>query len=38
VLVGDHLPELGANLVATLASLNVHDLSHLGRVKRVNLV
>jgi hypothetical protein len=24
-----HLPELGTNLVATLASLDVHDLTHL---------
>ena len=29
VLVGDDLPELGADLVAALAALNVHDLSHL---------
>ena len=26
-----HLPELGANLVAALASLNVNNLSHLGK-------
>lgn len=28
VLVADNLPELGADLVAALASLNVKDLSH----------
>nr|GMC54175.1 hypothetical protein Iba_chr01dCG13670 [Ipomoea batatas] len=28
VLVADNFPELGANLVAALASLNVQDLSH----------
>ena len=29
VLVADHLPELGADLVAALAALDVEDLSHL---------
>ena len=29
VLVGDDLPELGSDLVAALAGLNVHDFSHL---------
>jgi len=29
VLVGDDLPELGADLVAALAALNVNDFSHL---------
>jgi hypothetical protein len=29
VLVGDHLPKLGTNLVTALASLNVNDFSHL---------
>ncbi len=28
VLVGDDLPELGADLVAALAALDVHDLTH----------
>jgi hypothetical protein len=28
VLVGHDLPELGADLVAALAALNVHDLTH----------
>jgi hypothetical protein len=28
VFVGDHLPELGSDLVAALASLNVNDFSH----------
>jgi hypothetical protein len=31
VLVGDDLPELGANLVTALATLNVNDFSHLKR-------
>ena len=30
VLVGDDLPELGTDLVATLASLEVDDFSHSG--------
>ena len=29
VFVRDHLPEFGADLVATLASLHVHDFSHV---------
>ena len=29
VLVGDNLPELGADLVTALATLNMNDLSHL---------
>ena len=29
----DDLPELSADLVPTLASLDVHDLSHLGPIK-----
>ena len=32
VLVGDDLPELGADLVAALAALNVNDFSHLKAV------
>ena len=28
MLVGDDLPELGADLVAALASLDVNDLAH----------
>ena len=28
VLVGDDLPELGADLVAALTGLQVHDFSH----------
>ena len=28
VLVGDNLPELGADLVAALAALDVNDLPH----------
>ena len=28
VLVADNLPELGSDLVAALAALNVHDLTH----------
>ena len=31
VLVADHLPELGPDLVAALASLDVKDLSHGGQ-------
>jgi hypothetical protein len=27
-LISDDLPELGTNLVATLAALDVHDLTH----------
>ena len=30
MLVGDDLPELGADLVAALAGLQVHDFSHGG--------
>jgi hypothetical protein len=29
VLVGDNFPELGTDLVAALASLDVNDLSHV---------
>ena len=29
VLVADDLPELGSDLVAALAGLDVHDLTHL---------
>ena len=29
VLIGDDLPELGADLVAALAALDVHDLTHV---------
>ncbi len=29
MLVGNNFPELGADLVAALSSLNVHDLSHV---------
>jgi hypothetical protein len=32
VLAADHLPELGADLVAALAGLDVQDLPHLGRL------
>ena len=32
VLVGDDLPELGADLVAALAALDVNDFAHLGLV------
>jgi hypothetical protein len=32
VLVGNHLPKLGANLITTLASLNVDDLSHFKSI------
>ena len=32
VFIGDDLPELGADLVAALASLDVHDLTHSGGV------
>jgi hypothetical protein len=32
VLVADHLPELAAELVAALADLHGHDLSHGGEV------
>jgi hypothetical protein len=28
VLIGDHLPELGSDLITALASLDVDDLSH----------
>jgi hypothetical protein len=28
VLIGDDLPELGTDLVAALAALNVNDLTH----------
>jgi len=30
VLVGDNLPELGSDLVAALATLDVNDLSHFN--------
>jgi len=30
VLVGDDLPELGADLVAALSSLHMHDLTHVA--------
>jgi hypothetical protein len=29
VLVGDHLPKLGTDLVAALTTLNVNNLTHL---------
>jgi len=29
VFVGDDLPELGSDLVAALAALDVHDFSHV---------
>ena len=32
VLVGDNLPELGADLVAALAALHVDDLAHCGKL------
>jgi hypothetical protein len=32
VLVGDDLPELGTDLVAALAGLDVNDLAHLFSV------
>jgi hypothetical protein len=31
VLVGDHLPELGTDLVAALTTLNVNNLTHLNK-------
>ena len=34
MLVGDDLPELGADLVAALASLDVDDLAHAACVAR----
>mmetsp|Transcript_8066 Transcript_8066/g.14380 ORF Transcript_8066/g.14380 Transcript_8066/m.14380 type:complete len:454 (+) Transcript_8066:282-1643(+) len=34
VLIGDDLPELGTDLVAALATLNVNDLTHLLLVSR----
>ena len=34
VLVGDDLPELGADLVAALAALEVDDLAHLRSAAR----
>jgi hypothetical protein len=30
VLITDYLPELGADLVAALAALDVHNLAHGG--------
>ena len=36
VLVGNHLPKLGTNLVTALATLNVNDLSHF-ELKRILL-
>jgi hypothetical protein len=30
VFVGNHFPEFGADLVAALATLNAHDLAHVG--------
>ena len=30
VLIGDDFPELGSDLVAALAGLNVDDFSHVG--------
>jgi hypothetical protein len=41
MLITDHLPELGTNLVATLATLNVEDLPHLlckSEIHRVSKV
>ena len=33
VLVGNHLPKLGANLVTTLATLQVNKLTPIERIK-----
>jgi hypothetical protein len=33
VLIGDDLPELGTDLVAALAALNVDDFTHCSRQK-----
>ena len=38
VFVGDNLPELGADLVAALAALDVHDLSHCFACLSLNCV
>jgi hypothetical protein len=41
MLVTDHLPELGTDLVATLPALNVEDLPHLlckSEIHRVSKV
>ena len=35
VLVTDHLPELRADLVAALAALDVHELTHGAGIKRL---
>ena len=35
VLVTDHLPELRADLVAALAALDVHELTHGAGLKRL---
>lgn len=37
VLFADHLPELGADLVAALATLDVQDLAHFGALDRDRL-
>jgi hypothetical protein len=31
VFIGDNLPELGSNLVATLSALNMNDLAHVDQ-------
>ena len=35
MLVTDHLPELRADLVAALAALDVHELTHGAGLKRL---
>ena len=35
MLVTDHLPELRADLVAALAALDVHELTHGAGIKRL---
>jgi cell division protein ZapA (FtsZ GTPase activity inhibitor) len=35
VLITNNFPELGTDLVATLAALNVQDLTHLGGLKKL---
>jgi hypothetical protein len=38
MFVGNDFPELGTNLVSTLSSLNMNDLSHLGKFKYFKLI
>ena len=37
VLIGDHLPKLGTNLVTALTTLNVNNFAHLKQRKKDNI-